>query len=381
MTDCELLIIGGGPAGMAAALGAREAGCKEILLAERAEQLGGILQQCLHSGFGLTTFGEALTGPEYACRYLQKLRTLPIAVLTDTSVIDLKADGTALLSSPIFGLSRVKAGAVILASGCRERPIGALPVTGTRPSGIFTAGSAQKMVNLGGYDIGNRFVILGSGDVGLIMARQLTLLGKTVIAVLEKEARCGGLERNRINCLEHLNISLRTLCTVTGVHGTARIEGVTIRDLTDGHEEFIACDTLITSVGLIPERELSEQVAGDGVLPDWLFLCGNACYVHDLVDDVTREGEEVGRAAAEFVRTGSKRAALAVEHTGAAGNSTASKVICVACPKGCPLVKTNAGWSGALCGRQVPVPAMPLKGPEEFADRIAFSDPTNNTNS
>jgi thioredoxin reductase len=358
MADCEILIIGGGPAGMAAALGAWEAGCRKILLAERAEQLGGILLQCLHSGFGLFYFGETLTGPEYAHRYLQKLHKLRIDVLTDTSVIALKPDGTALLSGPTCGLINIKAGAVILASGCRERPIGALPVTGTRPSGIFTAGSAQKMVNLGGYDIGQRFIILGSGDVGMIMARQLTLLGKTVIAVLEKEARCGGLERNRINCLEHFNIPLRTLRTVTGVHGTARIEGVTVRNVSNGNEEYIACDTLITSVGLIPERELSEQAAGSGMLPDWLFLCGNACYVHDLVDDVTREGEAIGRAAADFVRTGRRKAAPVANDAGAAVNSTVGKVICVACPKGCPLVKTDTGWSGALCGRKNPVPSI-----------------------
>lgn len=342
---------------MAAALGAWEAGCKRILLAERSGQLGGILLQCLHSGFGLDTFGEELTGPEYARRYLKRLRGISIDIYTDTSVIELRPDGTALLSGAASGLMNVKAAAVILASGCRERPIGALPVAGTRPSGIFTAGAAQKMVNLSGYDIGQRFVILGSGDVGMIMARQLTLLGKKVIAVLEKEARCGGLERNRINCLEHYNIPLRTLCTVTRIHGNARIEGVTVCDFSDGHEEYIACDTLITSVGLIPERELSEQAGGGGELPDWLFLCGNACYVHDLVDDVTREGEAVGRAAADFVRTGRKKAAPAISGSRADGNGGAGRIICIACPKGCPLIKTDTGWSGAICGRRDPVPS------------------------
>ncbi|NLL39322.1 MAG: FAD-dependent oxidoreductase [Clostridiales bacterium] len=358
MADCEILVIGGGPAGMAAVLGAWEAGCRKILLVERSEQLGGILRQCLHSGFGLATFGEELTGPEYARRYIQRLQGLPVDILTDTSVIELKPDGTALLSGAVSGLTNIKAAAVILASGCRERPIGTLPVTGTRPSGIFTAGAAQKMVNLGGYDFGQRFVILGSGDVGMIMARQLALLGKTIIAVLEKEARCGGLERNRINCLERFNIPLRTLCTVTRVHGSARVEGVTVRNLSDGHEEYIACDTLITSVGLIPERELAEQAGGGGALPDWLYLCGNACYVHDLVDDVTYEGEAIGRAAADFVRTGRKKAAPAIMNgTRTAVNGKAGKTICIACPKGCPLVKTDTGWSGALCGRKDPVPS------------------------
>lgn len=357
MTECEILIIGGGPAGMAAAVGAWEAGCRNILLTERADALGGILRQCLHSGFGVTYYGEALTGPEYAERYLHKLAKLPINIMTDTSVIELTPDGTALLSGSGCGLIRVKASAVILASGCRERPIGALPVTGTRPSGIFTAGAAQKMVNLGGYDIGNRFIILGSGDVGMIMARQLTLLGKSVLAVLEKEGRCGGLERNRINCLEQYNIPLRTLCTVTRIHGNARIEGVTIRNLADGHEEFMACDTLITSVGLIPERELSENASAGDVLPDWLFLCGNACYVHDTVDDVSVESEEVGRAAAEFAKTGGKKTAPVFGPSDTTAKSSDDQVVCVACPKSCPIVKTAAGWSGALCGRKDPAPS------------------------
>ena len=350
---CDVLVIGGGPAGMAAALGAR-AGGAGVLLAERAERLGGILNQCVHTGFGLVYFGEELTGTEYAARFIGKTTSTDIEILTDTTVVRLRPDGTAELSGPACGLLEVAPAAVILASGCRERPIGALPVTGTRPSGIFTAGAAQKMVNVGGYDLGRRFVILGSGDVGLIMARQLTLLGKEVLCVIEKEPHCGGLERNRINCLENYGIPLRTLCTVTRIHGAARVEGVTVRNLSDGHEEYLRCDTLITSVGLIPERELSEEATAGGSLPDWLFLCGNACYVHDTVDDVTVEGEAVGRAAAAFVRSGGKRdAAPAIRQRGA-DNTVTGRIICVACPKGCPIVRTESGWQGALCGRKGP---------------------------
>ena len=303
-------------------------------------------------------FGEELTGPQYAARYQDKLTASDVEIMTGTSVIRLSEDGSGLLSGEGCGLLEVRAKAVILASGCRERPIGALPVTGTRPSGIFTAGAAQKLVNLGGYDIGNRFVILGSGDVGLIMARQLKLQGKEVLAVLEKESRCGGLERNRRNCLEAHHIPLRTRCTVSEVHGRGRITGVTVVDLKDGREALLQCDTLITSVGLIPERELSEEASGSGTLPGWLFLCGNACYVHDLVDDVTLESETIGKAAADYARYGGVAAvqsgeAAAVDKTGAPG-----QVICVACPKGCPLTKTDSGWLGALCGRKDPVPSI-----------------------
>jgi hypothetical protein len=238
---------------MAAALGAWEAGCRKILLAERTEQLGGILLQCLHSGFGLIYFGETLTGPEYAHRYLQKLHKLRIDALTGSSIIALRPDGTALLSGPTCGLINIKAGAVILASGCRERPIGALPVTGTRPSGIFTAGSAQKMVNLGGYAWA-RFIILGSGDVGMIMARPLTLLGRPHCRP-RKEARCGGLERNQ-SIVSNISTTPSGLLYRDGSPRHCPDEGVTARDLSMGTRSIShAIHLLLLSAH--PERELS----------------------------------------------------------------------------------------------------------------------------
>ncbi|MFA6850675.1 MAG: FAD/NAD(P)-binding oxidoreductase, partial [Selenomonadaceae bacterium] len=264
--------------------------------------------------------------------------------------------GVLVLSGEKYGLLEVKAQAVILASGCRERPLGAIPVTGTRPSGIFTAGMAQKMMNFGGYEIGKRFVILGSGDIGLIMARQLKLLNRDVLAVIEKEKKCGGLERNLVQCLEKYHIPLHLRCTVTEIHGKNRITGVTIKNLFNAQEKFLACDTLITSIGLIPERELVEGIYSEGRLPDWLFLCGNACYVHDSVDDVTLEAEETGSLAAQFIVRG--KIIKKVEHISArTGNALNSDIICIGCPKACALTKKDNGFAGAACGRKDPVPS------------------------
>ncbi|MDR3332912.1 MAG: NAD(P)/FAD-dependent oxidoreductase, partial [Synergistaceae bacterium] len=339
VTEFDVIVIGGGPAGMASALSASERGAS-VLLAERSNALGGTLNQCAHSGFGLTYFREELTGREYAARFVARVNESGINVMTDTCVISLQPDAIAVLSGS-QGLMTVRAKSVILASGCRERPIGTLDIAGTRPSGVFTAGAAQRMMNIGGYDIGAHFVILGSGDVGMIVARQLKQLGKEVIAVLEQSDKCGGLERNRINCLERYGIPLRTRRTISAIYGNERVLGVTEMNLDSGVEERIPCDTLITSVGLIPERELCEEASTDGRLPDWLFLCGNSCYVHDTVDDVTVESETAGALAAEYAKTGKISSfPVFVKHM----SPSISAMICTACPKACPIAINSNGY-------------------------------------
>ena len=357
MINYDIVVIGGGSAGMAAALSAKENGVSTVLLVERADVLGGILNQCIHSGFGLVYFGEELTGPQYAERFVEKVKASDIEVLTSASVISLRPNGRALVSGEKCGLVEIEAKAFILATGCREIPIGTLPVTGTRPSGIFAAGMAQNMVNLGGYDIGNRFVILGSGDVGLIMARQLKLLNKDVLAVIEKGDKCGGLERNRINCLEKYNVPLRERCTISEIHGSGRITGVTVLDLITGAKDLLDCDTLITSIGLVPERELSEEASLVGKTPDWLFLCGNSCYVHDAVDDVTIEAERIGRFAAQFVLKNELQEDTELNNS-AEEKAEESALFCIGCPKACPLTATETGYLGAICGREDPIPAI-----------------------
>ena len=328
MKTLDLVIIGGGPAGMAAALAACEKGVRDLLILDREPQLGGILEQCIHNGFGLHRFKEELTGPEYAARYAKEVTDRGIPCLLDAMVLDLamagdgSGDKLVTVVSSKEGYQKLRARAVVLAMGCRERPRGALNIAGTRPAGIYTAGAAQKFVNLKGYLPGKEVVILGSGDIGLIMARRMTLEGDKVRAVCELMPYSGGLTRNIVQCLEDFNIPLKLSHTVVKIHGRERVEGVTIvavdgsRRPIPGTEEFLHCDTLLLSVGLLPENELSraagvemDPVTGGArvdqdrqtSLPG-VFACGNVLHVHDLVDYVSEEAELAGGCAAEYLR-------------------------------------------------------------------------------
>lgn len=317
----DLVIIGGGPAGMAAAVSAYEAGVRDILILERDNALGGILRQCIHNGFGLHRFGEELTGPEYAYRYEKQVDELQIPYMLDTMVIEVSSDKTVTAMNREMGIFTIEAGAIILAMGCRERPKGALNIAGTRPAGIFTAGTAQKFVNMKGYMPGHEVVILGSGDIGLIMARRMTLEGANVKAVCELMPYSGGLARNIEQCLNDFNIPLRLSHTVVNIHGKERLEGVTIAKVDENRrpikesEEYIPCDTLLLSCGLIPENELTkgagialDKVTNGAVVDgdreteiEGIFACGNVLHVHDLVDYVSEESAIAGKAAAKHI--------------------------------------------------------------------------------
>ena len=296
METFDLLIVGAGAVGMAAALSAARAGASRILLADRNDRPGGILPQCIHSGFGLSWFHEDLRGPEYAARFADALSQTPVLLRLGTEVLALRADKTALLSSR-GAVERVGFQRCLLCCGAREKPIGALGIAGTRPAGVFTAGQAQKLVNLGGYDVGSRIVILGSGDIGMIMARRFTLLGREVVMVLEQNSAPGGLARNRKACIEAFHIPLRLRSTVTYVHGMPRLTGVTVRDLDSGAQELVACDTLVTAAGLLPERELAAPLLSGGAPPDWLSFAGNCEHIHEIVDSVTAQAMALGEAA------------------------------------------------------------------------------------
>ena len=318
----ELVIIGGGPAGLAAAVAAYDKGLRDILILERDVALGGILRQCIHNGFGLHRFGEELTGPEYAARYEEQVKERKIPYMTETMVTELRADRTVVARSAAMGIFEIKAGAVILAMGCRERPKGALNIAGTRPAGIYTAGTAQKFVNMKGMMPGREVVILGSGDIGLIMARRMTLEGAKVKAVCELMPYSGGLARNIEQCLNDFDIPLLLSHTVVDIHGKERLEAVTIakvderRRPIEGTEQTIPCDTLLLSCGLIPENELTAQAGvpmdriTNGALVDGdrqtsipgVFACGNVLHVHDLVDYVSEEAAIAGEAAVRFLR-------------------------------------------------------------------------------
>lgn len=333
--EVDLAIIGGGPAGLAAAVEARKYGVKDILILERELELGGILQQCIHTGFGLKIFSEELTGPEYAQRFIKQVEDLGIEFKLDTMVIDIGIDKMATVKNigekPKIitavnkrdGLVRLKAKAVVLAMGCRERTRGALNIPGTRPAGIFTAGTAQRFVNMEGYLPGKKVVILGSGDIGLIMARRMTLEGAEVKMICELLPYPGGLNRNIVQCLNDFNIPLKLNYTVVEIHGKKRVEGVTIAQVDSnrkpitGTYEYVECDTLLLSVGLIPENELSIE-AGVAIGPvtfgpivnesmetliEGVFACGNVVHVHDLVDRVTEEAMLAGRSVARYIHS------------------------------------------------------------------------------
>ena len=321
MIKHDIVIIGGGPAGMAAAVAAYDSGVHDVVIIDREEKLGGILKQCIHNGFGLHKLGKELTGPEYAAHYEKAVADRGIKVFYETMVTDISEDRTVTAQNS-EGILKIEAKAVVLAMGCRERSRGALNIPGTRPAGVYSAGTAQKLINCMGYSVGKRVVILGSGDIGLIMARRMSLQGAKVEAVCEIMPYSGGLTRNIVQCLEDFGIPLYLSTTVAEIHGRERVEGVTIaqvdekRRVIEETKRYIPCDTLLLSCGLIPENELT-SLAGiplsavtSGALVDehrqtereGIFACGNVLQVHDLVDYVSDEAEIAGESAAEYVK-------------------------------------------------------------------------------
>ncbi len=323
-SNVDVAVIGSGPAGMAAAIKAKEEGAEHVLILERQEQLGGLLHQCVHNGFGLLYFGQDLTGPEYACRFVEKVRDLGIEVLLETMVTQISGDRKLTAVNSCEGPIHLQPKSIVLAMGCRERSRGQLSIPGTRPAGVFTAGTAQRLVNVEGFIPGKRVVILGSGDIGMIMARRLILEGVKVKAVVEILPYVGGLIRNEVQCLHDFDIPLHLEHTVTQIHGEQRVEAVTIAKVDNnkrpinGTERHIECDTLLLSVGLIPENELSrmagvalDPLAGGPVVDErretnipGIFAGGNVVHVHDLVDDVSWEAEIAGTWAARLSQKG-----------------------------------------------------------------------------
>lgn len=326
----DILIIGAGPAGLAAAIAARESGIESILIIERELEPGGILRQCIHNGFGLHRFKEELTGPEYAQKDIDRVNSMHIPIECGTTVISISEDRLVVCVSPDKGLQYIQAGAVILAMGCRERPRGALCTPGTRCAGIFSAGTAQRFVNLEGYMPGKKVIILGSGDIGLIMARRMTLQGAEVLACVEIMPYSSGLNRNIVQCLQDYNIPLYLNHTVTDISGRERLESITVSEVDEnrnpipGTEKTFECDTLLLSCGLIPENELSIAAgiqlspATSGAIVDetfetcipGIFACGNVLHVHDLVDHVSEESRRAGISAAAYLKNDSHNASF-----------------------------------------------------------------------
>lgn len=324
MKKYEIIVIGGGPAGLAAAISAKRSGTDRVLIVERDREFGGILNQCIHNGFGLHTFKEELTGPEYAARFIEQVEEERIEYLLNTMVMDISKDKIVTIMNRQEGLQKIQAKAVILAMGCRERPRGALNIPGFRPAGIFSAGTAQRLVNIEGYLPGREVVILGSGDIGLIMARRMTLEGARVQAVAELMPYSGGLKRNIVQCLDDYGIPLKLSHTIIDIRGRARVEGVTLAQVDQngrpiaGTEEDYTCDTILLSVGLIPENELSRGMgveinnitSGPDVNESFetsiqgVFACGNVLHVHDLVDFVSEEAAAAGKNAAGYILCG-----------------------------------------------------------------------------